>query len=95
MRTKNFQDKLKDAATSMKVGSVWNPGNVVGPMITNKNDKLLKALELEKGESWLVPPRFLDKHKYVLAPTVKVGGTSRQLFIQNGIVRSDAERGLH
>ena len=34
---KNFQDKLKDAATSMKVGSVWNPGNVVGPMITNKN----------------------------------------------------------
>ncbi len=33
----------------MKVGSVWNPGNVVGPMITNKNDKLLKALELEKG----------------------------------------------
>lgn len=46
---KNFQDKLKDAATSMKVGSVWNPGNVVGPMITNKNDKLLKALELEKG----------------------------------------------
>ena len=65
---KNFQDKLKDAATSMKVGSVWNPGNVVGPMITNKNDKLLKALELEKGESWLVPPRFLDKHKYVLAP---------------------------
>lgn len=33
----------------MKVGSVWNPGNVVGPMITDKNDKLLKALELEKG----------------------------------------------
>ncbi|WP_373721576.1 proline dehydrogenase family protein, partial [Bacteroides heparinolyticus] len=57
---KNFQDKLKDAATSMKVGSVWNPGNVVGPMITNENDKLYKALELEPGESWLVPPRFID-----------------------------------
>ena len=39
---KNFREKLKDAATSMKVGSVWNPGNVVGPMITNGNDKLLK-----------------------------------------------------
>ena len=48
MRTRTFRIKLKDAATSMKVGSVWNPGNVVGPMITNKNDKLLKALELEK-----------------------------------------------
>lgn len=70
---KNFQDKLKDAATSMKVGSVWNPGNVVGPMITNENDKLYKALELELGESWLVPPRFIDKKKYILAPTVKWG----------------------
>ena len=61
----------------MKVGSVWNPGNVVGPMITNKNDKLLKALELEKGESWLVPPRFLDKHKICIGSYSEVGGTSR------------------
>lgn len=74
---KNFQDKLKDAATSMKVGSVWNPGNVVGPMITNENDKLYKALELEPGESWLVPPRFIDKKKYILAPTVKWGVTPK------------------
>lgn len=70
----NFQDKLKDAATSMKTGSVWEAGNVVGPMITNRNEKLLKALsELEPGESWLVPPRFLDEKKYILAPTVKWG----------------------
>ncbi len=70
---KDFQNKLKDAATSMKVGSVWDAGNVVGPMITNKNDKLLQAMTLEKGESWLVPPRFLDKNKYLLAPTIKWG----------------------
>ncbi len=70
---KNFQDKLKDAATSLKVGSVWEAGNIVGPMITNQNDKLLKALELEPGESWLVPPRFIDKKRYILAPTVKWG----------------------
>lgn len=70
---KNFQDKLKDAATSVKVGSVWNPGNIVGPMITNRNEKLLKGLELESGESWLVPPKFIDKNKYILAPTVKWG----------------------
>ena len=56
----------------MKVGSVWNPGNVVGPMITNKNDNI-ESFGIEKGESWLVPPRFLDKHKYVLAPTVNGG----------------------
>ena len=70
---KNFQEKMKDAATSMKVGSVWNSGNVVGPMITNKNDKLLEGLKLQPGESWLVPPRFLDKKQYILAPTVKWG----------------------
>lgn len=69
----NFMSKLKDAATSMKVGSVWNAGNMVGPMITNQNEKLLKGLELEPGESWLVPPRFLDKKRYILAPTVKIG----------------------
>lgn len=69
----DFQSKLKDCATSMKTGSVWNAGNVVGPMITNKNDKLLQALTLEPGESWLVPPRFLDENRYILAPTVKMG----------------------
>ena len=43
-------------------------------MITNQNEKLLQALnELEPGESWLVPPRFIDKKKYILAPTVKMG----------------------
>ena len=58
----------------MKVGSVWNAGNIVGPMITNRSEKLLKALDtLEDGEFWLVPPRFVDKKKYILAPTVKMG----------------------
>ena len=72
---REFKNKLIDAATSLKVGSVWESGNIVGPMITNKNDKLLKGLELEneKGESWLVTPRFLDDKKYVLAPTIKWG----------------------
>lgn len=69
----SFKEKLKDAAESMKVGSVWYEGNIVGPMITNKNDKLLESLNLQPGEEWLVPPRFLDKHKYLLAPTIKWG----------------------
>ncbi len=68
-----FMAKLKDAATSFKAGGVWNAGNNCGPMITNANDKLLKALNLEQGEEWLVAPRFLDEKKYILAPTVKVG----------------------
>lgn len=70
---KNFREKLKDAATSMKVGSVWDAGNVVGPMITNRNEKLLQAFTLEAGESWLVPPRFIDQKQYIMAPAVKWG----------------------
>ena len=69
----DFQNKLKDAATSLKVGSVWESGNIVGPMITNQNDKLLQAMTLDAGESWLVAPRFLDEKKYILAPTIKWG----------------------
>lgn len=69
----SFRSKMKDAATSLKVGSVWNAGNIVGPMITNQNDKLLQAFNLEPGESWLVAPRFLDEKKYILAPTIKWG----------------------
>lgn len=69
-----FREKLRDCATSMKVGGVWNAGNVVGPLITNKNEKLLKALStLEDGEEWLVAPRWVDKKHYILAPTVKIG----------------------
>lgn len=69
----SFRSKLIDAATSLKVGSVWNSGNIVGPMITNKNDKLLQAFNLEPGESWLIPPRFIDEKEYILAPTIKWG----------------------
>jgi len=68
-----FHTKLKDAASSYKAGGVWNAGNNCGPMITNQNEKLLKALTLEPGEEWLVGPRFLDEKKYILAPTVKIG----------------------
>lgn len=68
-----FFEKLKDCASSLKVGGVWNAGNIVGPMITNQNDKLEKAFHLERGEKWLIAPEFVDEKKYILRPTVKVG----------------------
>jgi RHH-type proline utilization regulon transcriptional repressor/proline dehydrogenase/delta 1-pyrroline-5-carboxylate dehydrogenase len=71
---KAFKTKLKDAVISMRTGSVWDTMNMVGPMITNDNDKLMHAIEnLEPGESWLVAPEFTDKKKYILRPTVKWG----------------------
>ena len=69
-----FQSKLKDAVTSLHTGSVWDTMNYVGPMIDNRNEKLLYAIEhLEEGEWWLVAPEFLDEKKYILKPTVKWG----------------------
>ena len=67
-----FFEKLKDCASSLKVGGVWNAGNIVGPMITNQNEKLAKACELEPGEKWLIAPEYVDEKKYILKPTVKV-----------------------
>ncbi|MBO4486769.1 MAG: bifunctional proline dehydrogenase/L-glutamate gamma-semialdehyde dehydrogenase, partial [Bacteroidaceae bacterium] len=67
-----FIEKLKDCASSLKVGGVWNAGNIVGPMITNKNDKLEQAFTLEPGERWLIAPEFVDEKKYILKPTVKI-----------------------
>jgi len=67
-----FFEKLKDCASSLKVGSVWNAGNIVGPMITNQNDKLQQAFELEEGERWLIAPEFVDEKRFILKPTIKV-----------------------
>ena len=66
-----FFEKLKDCASSLKVGGVWNAGNIVGPMITNQNDKLQQAFTLEPGEKWLIAPEFVDEKKFILKPTVK------------------------
>lgn len=71
--SEEFMEKLKDCASSLKVGGVWNAGNIVGPMITNQNEKLERAFKLEAGEKWLIAPEFVDEKKYILKPTVKIG----------------------
>ncbi len=70
----DFQKKLIDATNSMYTGSVWDGANLVGPMVSNTNDKLLYAVDnLEPGESWLVAPEFLDEDRYIMKPTIKWG----------------------
>ena len=69
-----FKTKLIDAVKSIRTGSAWDGANIVGPMVDNKNEKLLHAVNnLEEGESWLVKPEFVDKDGYILKPCVKWG----------------------
>jgi len=69
-----FKIKLTDAVTSLKTGGVWDGGNIVGPMITSENEKLMYAIDhLEAGESWLVKPEFVDEKRFILKPCVKWG----------------------
>jgi len=69
-----FKTKLTDAVTSMKTGGVWDGGNIVGPMITCENEKLLFAIDhMEAGETWLVKPEFADEKRFILKPCVKWG----------------------
>ena len=70
----DFKKKLMDAVHSLHTGGVWEGGNIVGPMITAENDKLLHAINhLEEGESWLVEPEFVDVNHFILKPCVKWG----------------------
>jgi RHH-type proline utilization regulon transcriptional repressor/proline dehydrogenase/delta 1-pyrroline-5-carboxylate dehydrogenase len=70
----DFKKKLMDAVHSLHTGGVWEGGNIVGPMITDQNDKLLHAINhLEEGESWLVEPEFVDDKHFILKPCVKWG----------------------
>lgn len=70
-----FKAALKDAVTSLKVGSAWDFSTKVGPMARKPEDKLKKGMELlEEGEEWLVQPK-IDKHNpYLVYPGVKWGG---------------------
>ncbi len=79
-----FKSKLRDATLSMQTGSVWDGKNVVGPMVSNTNDKLLHAINhLEEGESWLIAPEFLDEGKYILKPTIKWGVKPKSFTFEN------------
>ena len=70
--SEDFMEKLKDCASSLMCGPVWNAGNIVGPMITNQNERQQRALQLDEGERWLVAPEFVDDERFILRPTVKL-----------------------
>ncbi len=71
---KMFLEHLKDAVSSMKVGSGWDNETKIGPIAREPNKDLKWALtELDEGEEWLLKPKQLNKQATLWSPAIKIG----------------------
>ncbi len=76
-----FQERLRDAVTSLRVGAGWNLGTDVGPLIGPPNEKLLRALTvLDLDEEWLVQPARLDAEGMLWSPGIRLGVRENSWF---------------
>ncbi|MBC8243209.1 MAG: proline dehydrogenase family protein [Verrucomicrobia bacterium] len=67
-----FKEALRDAVTSLPVGSVWDLPTKMGPLIRPPADDLKAGIErLEPGEEWLVEPRADAANPCLVSPGVK------------------------
>ncbi|MCH9608488.1 MAG: Bifunctional protein PutA [Chlamydiales bacterium] len=64
----DFLRQLKEATTSLPIGSSWKATTAIPPLIRPLNPQFLK---LEKGERWLVKPKNLEKNLW--SPGIKLG----------------------
>jgi len=70
----HFREMLKDAAASLRVGSVWSLSTRINPMIRNPNPTLLRSLTtLEEGEEWLLEPKEDPDNPNLWSPGIKLG----------------------
>ncbi len=69
---RKFQDSLVDALSSLPVGSAWNLGTRIGPLIRPPSGALLRGLkELEPDETWSLMPHCLDSNPCLYSPGLK------------------------
>ena len=67
-----FREGLRDAVTSLTVGSVWELPTKMGPLIRPPTGDLKAGIEqLAPGEEWLVEPRIDTKSPCLVTPGVK------------------------
>ena len=73
---REFQRQLVDAASSYKVGTVWEFENRMGPLNTPPSSDLKRALhELAQGEYWVLKPEKLEGNPNLWSPGIKWGVT--------------------
>ena len=69
-----FKKQLLDAASSLKVGSQWDPATKVNPLIASPSPHLMRALtSLESGETWLLKPKGDLENPQLFSPGIKWG----------------------
>lgn len=80
----HFREMLHDAAASLKVGSSWDLGTKVNPLIQMPSENLLKGLTtLEEGESWLLEPLVNPDNPNLWSPGIKLGVVEGSFMHQN------------
>jgi RHH-type proline utilization regulon transcriptional repressor/proline dehydrogenase/delta 1-pyrroline-5-carboxylate dehydrogenase len=68
-----FMDVLRDAVSSLSVGSAWDARSVVTPLIHPPGGALLRAMTtLEGSERWLLEPRIDPDNPRLVSPGVKL-----------------------
>jgi len=77
-----FRDKLRDAVSSLRVGSSFDLATQMGPLIRPPEGPLERALHhLDEGEAWLVRPRQYPGTQ-LWSPAVKLGVQAGSAFHQ-------------
>ena len=95
--SRSFRRQLRDAAASMHVGSAWDLGSKVTPLIREPGDDLRRAqTTLEPGEEWLLEPHIVDGNPRLWSPGIKLGVKPGSFFHQTecfgpvlGLIRAD------
>src|SRR5262249_22489523 len=69
-----FRRQLRDAASSLEVGSAWETSSRLTPLTQPPGPALTRALTtLDEGEEWLLEPRCLTAEPPLWSPGIKLG----------------------
>lgn len=80
----NFRRQLKDAVSSLQVGSSWNLSTSVNPLICEPKGLFRHALtQLDEDEEWLLKPIQDPQNAHLWSPGIKLGVKKGSWMHQN------------
>ncbi len=69
-----FRRQLVDAVDSLRLGLAADPTTMMGPLIGEANERLMRAFTaLDPDESWLIKPRLIDDDANLWSPGIRLG----------------------